>query len=60
MVFFAAIFAALFLLTPDALRADSVPPLSSYNWAVNASPNLTTQPPPVEAVQNFVGQPLFN
>jgi hypothetical protein len=59
MALIATILAALFLLIPGALCADVPPPLSSYNWAVTASPNLATHPPPVETIQKFVGQPLF-
>ena len=54
MVLLTAIFAALFLLIPNALRADTLPSLSSYDWAVTASPNLATHPPPVEAVRKFM------
>src|SRR5258708_557453 len=47
----------LILLLPLTLLAESKPPpLSSYNWAVNASPNLATNPPPEEAVRNFMVQ----
>jgi hypothetical protein len=52
----ATILAALFLLIPGALRADVPPPLSSYNWAVTASPNLATHPPPVDAIRKFMEQ----
>ena len=54
MVLLTAIFAALFLLISNALRADTLPSLSSYDWAVTASPNLATHPPPVEAVRKFM------
>src|ERR1700733_5361032 len=52
----ATILAALFLLIPGALCADVPPPLSSYNWAVIASPNLATHPPPVDAIRKFMEQ----
>ncbi len=45
------------LLLPATLRAEATPrPLESYNWAVNASPNLATNPPPEEAVRKFMEQ----
>jgi hypothetical protein len=46
----------LLLVVPATLRAGSTPPLSSYNWAVNASRNLATNPPPEEAVRRFMEQ----
>ncbi len=30
------------------------PPLSSYNWAISATPSLATNPPPVATVINFI------
>ena len=50
----------LLLVVPATLRAGSSPPLSSYNWAVKASPNLATNPPPEEAVRKFMEQKLEN
>jgi hypothetical protein len=47
----------LILLLPAMLRGEATPrPLSSYNWAVNASPNLANMPPPEEAVRKFMEQ----
>ena len=46
----------LLLVVPATLRAGSSPPLSSYNWAVKASPNLARNPPPEEAVRKFMEQ----
>src|ERR1700674_1006992 len=35
---------------------DTPRPLSSYNWSVNASPNLATKPPPKAAVRRLMEQ----
>jgi hypothetical protein len=52
------LFTLLILLLPATVRAESTPTpaLPSYNWAVKASPNLATHPPPVEAVRDFMEQ----
>ncbi|HLW69963.1 MAG TPA: HEAT repeat domain-containing protein [Candidatus Binataceae bacterium] len=48
------------LLTPTLLFAQTtptptpVPPLSSYNWAISASPNLAANPPPLAVVTTFI------
>jgi hypothetical protein len=54
------LFMPLILLMPATLRAGSTPPLSSYNWAVDASPNLANKPPPEEVVRKFMEQKLEN
>jgi hypothetical protein len=47
----------LILLLPLTLLAKTAPrPLSSYNWAANASPNLTNKPPPKAAVRRLMEQ----
>ena len=47
----------LILLVPLTLWAGATArPLSSYDWAVNASPNLATLPPPEAAVRKFMEQ----
>ena len=53
--FFDAALALLILLLPATLHAKAaLRPLSSYNWAVNASPNLATKPPPKAAVRKLM------
>jgi hypothetical protein len=45
----------LILLLPAVLRAQATPPpLSSYNWAVDAAPNLVSHPPPLAAIRAFM------
>ncbi len=44
----------LIFLLPATSRAEAPSPLSSYNWAVNASPNLAINPPPEEVVRKFM------
>ena len=47
----------LILLLPLTLLAKTTQrPLSSYNWAANASPNLATKPPPKAAVRRLMEQ----
>jgi hypothetical protein len=47
----------LILLVPVTLRAGATArPLPLYDWAVNASPNLATMPPPEAAVRQFMEQ----
>ena len=47
----------LILLLPLTLLAKTaLRPLSSYNWAANASPNLATKPPPKAAVRRLMEQ----
>src|ERR1700691_3860890 len=47
----------LILLLPLTLLAKTGPrPLSSYNWAANASPNLAAKPPPKAAVRALMEQ----
>jgi hypothetical protein len=47
----------LILLLPLSLLAkSSLRPLSSYNWAANASPNLAAKPPPIAAVRRLMEQ----
>lgn len=49
--------ALLILALPATSRAKTAPrPLSSYNWSVNASPNLATKPPPKAAVRRLMEQ----
>jgi hypothetical protein len=49
------------LLSSAPVHAEPSPlPLASYDWAVKASPNLATHPPPVEAVRNFMEQTSFD
>jgi len=45
-----------FLFSPLQVRADSAPapPLSSYDWSVEAPHSLATNPPPVAAVRAFM------
>ena len=52
-----AVVTLLILLLPTTSRAENtLRALSSYSWAVNASPNLATKPPPEEAVRKFMEQ----
>jgi len=51
-VFFAA--SIIFVSSLQARAAAAAPDLASYDWSVNAKPNLATKPPPEEAVQSFV------
>jgi hypothetical protein len=47
----------LTLLLPQTLLAKTAPrPLSSYNWAANASPNLAAKLPPKAAVRKLMEQ----
>ena len=47
----------IILLLPLTLLAKTAPqPLSSYNWAANASPNLATKPSPKAAVRRLMEQ----
>ena len=47
----------LILVLPLTLLANTAPqPLSSYNWAANASPNLAAKPPPKAAVRRLIEQ----
>lgn len=48
--------ALILLLLPFAAQAESSRPLKSYDWSVNASPNLATKPPPVAAVREFMNK----
>ena len=53
----AVLVALLILAMPATLQAKETPcPLSSYNWSVNASPNLATKPPPKAAVRKLMEQ----
>lgn len=53
-----AIATLLILLSPATLRAKSTPALTSYNWAVNASPNLASKPPSMKILVNFLNSVL--
>ena len=47
----------LILMLPLTSLAKTAPrPLSSYNWAANASPNLAAKPPPKAAVRRLMEQ----
>jgi hypothetical protein len=52
-----ALVAILVVAMPATLRASDTPlPLSSYNWAVNASPNLVAKPPPKAEIRKLMEQ----
>jgi hypothetical protein len=60
MAMLTVVFAALFLPIPNALWADTLPSLSSCDWAVTASPNLAIHPPPADTVRKFMELLEFN
>jgi hypothetical protein len=52
-----ALIALVILLMPATSRAKAAPrSLSSYNWAVNASPNLATKPPSKASIRKLMEQ----
>src|SRR5271155_5174264 len=52
-----ALVALFVLLMPATLRSSDTPlPLSSYNWAANASPNLAAKPPPEADIRKLIEQ----
>ena len=52
-----ALVALLVMVMPAILRASDTPlPMSSYNWAVKASPNLAAKPPPKAEIRKLMEQ----
>jgi hypothetical protein len=52
-----ALVVLLVVTMPAMLRASDSPlPLTSYNWAVNASPNLAAKPPPKADIRKLIEQ----
>ena len=52
-----ALVVLLVVAMPAILRASDSPlPLSSYNWAVKASPNLAAKPPPKADIRKLIEQ----
>ena len=52
-----ALVAILVVAMPATLRASDTPlPLLSYNWAVDASPNLAAKPPPKAEIRKLMEQ----
>jgi hypothetical protein len=44
----------LFISSLRAQAAAAAPDLASYDWSVNAKPNLASKPPPNQTIQNFL------
>ncbi|MGC1342361.1 MAG: hypothetical protein WA854_08545, partial [Candidatus Binataceae bacterium] len=57
-VFFAA--SIIFVSSLQARAAAAAPDLASYDWSVNAKPNLATKPPPEEAIRAFLAKLYAN